>query len=66
MNILVFEWFISLDWLENNCYYVYMIVIVMLRFIFIRSLYIEDDVFLNLNKINIDFYIYNIIKLIYD
>lgn len=64
MNILVFEWFISLDWLENNCYY--MIVIVMLRFIFIRSLYIEDDVFLNLNKINIDFYIYNIIKLIYD
>lgn len=43
-----------------------MIVIVMLRFIFIRSLYIEDDVFLNLNKINIDFYIYNIIKLIYD
>lgn len=64
MNIIVFEWFISLDWLENNCYY--MIVIVMLRFIFIRSLYIEDDVFLNLNKINIDFYIYNIIKLIYD
>lgn len=43
-----------------------MIVIVMLRYIFIRSLYIEDDVFLNLNKINIDFYIYNIIKLIYD
>lgn len=38
----------------------------MLRFIFIRSLYIKDDVFLNLNKINIDFYIYNIIKLIYD
>lgn len=64
MNIIVFEWFISLDWLENNCYY--MIVIVMLRFIFIRSLYIEDDVFLNLNKNNIDFYIYNIIKLIYD
>lgn len=64
MNILVFEWFKSLDWLENNCYY--MIVIVMLRFIFIRSLYIEYDVFLNLNKINIDFYIYNIIKLIYD
>lgn len=47
MNIIVFEWFISLDWLGNNCYY--MIV-----------------VFLNLNKINIDFYIYNIIKLIYD
>lgn len=48
MNTIVFEWFISLDCLENNCYH--MIAIAMLRPTFTRSLYTEDDVFLNLNK----------------
>lgn len=64
MNTLVFEWFISLDWLENNCYH--MIAIAMLRPTFTRSVYTEDDVFLNLNKTNTDSYIYNTIKSTYD
>lgn len=38
----------------------------MLRPTFTRSLYTEDDVFLNLNKTNIDSYIYNTIKSTYD
>lgn len=38
----------------------------MLRPTFTRSLYTEDDVFLNLNKTNTDSYIYNTIKSTYD
>lgn len=43
-----------------------MIAIAMLRPTFTRSLYTEDDVFLNLNKTNTDSYMYNTIKSTYD